>query len=90
MPGVEKHEFEVSAPHDFHLMPWRRNDERVPYRITDAQPRSQFQSGHGSIRNFPKWMWVRGVSGVPLSQTARKSPGATSVRVGYEFFIPAS
>ena len=32
--------------------------------------------------SFPKTIRVRGLSGVPLSHTARKSPGATSTRVG--------
>ncbi len=33
-------------------------------------------------RNLPKRMCVRVLSAVPLSHTARKSPGATSMRVG--------
>jgi len=37
---------------------------------------------HGAILNLPKWICVRGVSDVPLSHTARKSPGTTSMSVG--------
>ena len=61
--------------------------EKQEFEVAAAH---EFHSGHGSSRSLPKWMWVRGVSGVPLSHTARKSPGATSVSVGYEFLMPAS
>jgi hypothetical protein len=39
--------------------------------------------------SLPNEIWVRGRLLVPLSQTQRKSPGATSTSVGYEFLIPA-
>ena len=63
--------------------------------IANGGPLSTFGSlllrrGHGFSLSFPKWMCVRALVAVPLSHTARKSPGATSISVGYEFLMPAS
>ena len=58
------------------------SDARADDELAGAQLPSQSSGCQGSMRSFPKWMWVRGLTGVPLSQTARKSPGATSISVG--------
>ena len=71
-----------SSAHDRRPLRGRRNDERAEDGITGVQMAPQFQRRHGFSFSFAKWMFVRARVGVPLSHTARKSPGATSNSVG--------
>lgn len=58
--------------------------EAKPLHLARMIPDWPGSGDHGLLRtrNFPKWMCVRARSLLPLSHTARKSPGATSISVG--------